>query len=58
MNGDRSSDLLATAAAAPEPLHPIKLDGLTVVDDPVFIDTLKSEANLPQGIGAAIAAFY
>lgn len=58
-NGVRTGpDLVAAAAAAPEPLHPIKLDGLTVSGDPVFLDTLKSEPNLPAGIATAIAAFY
>lgn len=58
-NGIRTGpDLLASAAAAPEPLHPIKLDGLTVAGDPAFLDTLTSESNLPPGIATAIAAFY
>lgn len=57
-NGTRTGpDLLAVAAVA-EPLHPIKLDALTVAGDRVFLETLKSEPNLPQGIAAAIAAFY
>lgn len=50
-------DLLAVRAAAP-PLHPIKLDPLTVADDPHFLTTLKNEKNLPAGIAAAIADCY
>jgi hypothetical protein len=57
-NGIRTGPDLAAVTAVAEPLHPIKLDGLTVAGDPVFLDTLKSEPNLPQGLGAAIAAFY
>jgi hypothetical protein len=57
-NGIRTGPDLQAVTAAAAPLHPIKLDGLAVVDDPVFIATLKSEANLPVGLGAAIAAFY
>lgn len=58
-NGIRTGpDLHAVVTAAAAPLHPIKLDGLAVVDDPVFITTLTGETNLPSGIGAAIAAFY
>jgi len=57
-DGVRTGPDLAAVAAAAEPLHPIKLDGLTVAGDPVFLDTLKSETNLPAGIAAAIAAFY
>jgi hypothetical protein len=57
-NGVRTGPDLAAVTAVAEPLHPIKLDGLTVAGDPVFLDTLKSEPNLPQGLGAAIAAFY
>lgn len=57
-DGVRTGPDLHAVAAAAEPLHPIKLDGLTVVSDPVFLDTLKSEPNLPAGIAIAIAAFY
>jgi 5-methylthioadenosine/S-adenosylhomocysteine deaminase len=57
-DGVRTGPDLHAVAAAAEPLHPIKLDGLTVVSDPVFLDTLKSEPNLPPGIATAIAAFY
>lgn len=57
-NGVRTGPDLHAVAAAAEPLHPIKLDGLTVSGDPVFLDTLKSEPNLPAGIATAIAAFY
>jgi len=57
-NGVRTGPDLAAVAAAAEPLHPIKLDGLTVSGDPAFLDTLKNEPNLPAGIATAIAAFY
>ncbi|MGX1318602.1 hypothetical protein AB7M17_002055 [Bradyrhizobium sp. USDA 377] len=57
-NGVRTGPDLAAVAVTDEPLHPIKLDGLTVAGDPVFLDTLKSESNLPDGIATAIAAFY
>ena len=57
-NGIRTGPNLQAVTAAAAPLHPIRLDGLAVVDDPVFITTLKGEANLPAGLGAAIAAFY
>ena len=57
---DTGPNLLAAvaAAAAPPPLHPIKLDPLTVVDDPDFVKTLKAEKNLPNGVAAGIAKFY
>lgn len=57
-NGIRTGPDLHAVTAAAAPLHPIKLDGLAVVDDPIFITTLTGETNLPAGIGAAIAAFY
>ncbi|MCK1385841.1 amidohydrolase family protein [Bradyrhizobium sp. 21] len=57
-NGSPTGPDLRAVAAAAEPLHPIKLDALTVVDDRAFLETLTSEPNLPQGLATAIAAFY
>jgi 5-methylthioadenosine/S-adenosylhomocysteine deaminase len=50
-------DLLSVETAA-VPLQPVKLDGLTVVDDPAFLATLQKEQNLPPGIASAIAAYF
>jgi imidazolonepropionase-like amidohydrolase len=57
---DTGPNLLAavTEAAAPPPLHPIKLDPLTVVDDPDFVKSLKTQMNLPAGVAAGIAKLY
>jgi 5-methylthioadenosine/S-adenosylhomocysteine deaminase len=40
------------------PLQPVRLDGLTVVDDPAFLATLQKEQNLPAGIASAIAGYF
>ena len=57
---DTGPNLLAdaAAAAAPAPLHPVKLDPLTVVDDPDFVKSLKTQMNLPAGVAAGIVKFY
>jgi 5-methylthioadenosine/S-adenosylhomocysteine deaminase len=51
----------AMQAAAPPlstVLGPLELDGLTVDDDPAYLETLQAEANLPDGLAAGIAAAY
>ena len=50
-------DIVAARAAAPA-LHPIKLDPLTVADDPAFVASLKTQRNLPAGLAAGIAKLY
>src|SRR5262245_52411293 len=57
--GPQIADLSPAAllAAAP-PLHPVKLDPLTVVDDPQFVPVLTQERNLPAGLAGKIAAYY
>src|SRR5262249_31856404 len=55
---DTRPDLLAGAQAAPPVLHPVKLDPLTVDDDPDFVATLKAEKNLPAGVAAGLARLY
>jgi 5-methylthioadenosine/S-adenosylhomocysteine deaminase len=47
----------AMLAVAP-PLHPVKLDPLTVVDDPQFLPVLTQERNLPPGLAGKIVAYY
>ncbi len=49
---------LATVQAAAVQLHPIKLDPLTVLDDPDFLPTLRQERNLPAGFADKIAQYY
>lgn len=49
---------LSAVTAAVAPLHPIKLDPLTVMDDPEFLATLRLERNLPAGIANKIAEYY
>jgi hypothetical protein len=49
---------IAQAAAMAVPLQPIKLDPLTVLDDPDFLPTLRQERNLPAGFADKIAQYY
>lgn len=39
-------------------LGPMTLDPLTVVEDGSYLELLAGQANLPAGLGAAIAAYY
>jgi 5-methylthioadenosine/S-adenosylhomocysteine deaminase len=50
-------DIAAARAAAPA-LHPVKLDPLTVADDPGFVASLRTQMNLPAGMAAGIAKLY
>jgi 5-methylthioadenosine/S-adenosylhomocysteine deaminase len=56
--GVRTGPNLLAVSAAPAPLHPIKLDPLTVIDDLDFLTALKQERNLPAGLANKIAQFY
>ena len=56
--GVRTGPNLVAVSAAAAPLHPIKLDPLTVIDDPDFLTVLKQEQNLPAGLANKIAQFY
>lgn len=39
-------------------LGPVRLDPLTLRDDEQELELLSAEANLPDGLGAAVAAYY
>jgi cytosine/adenosine deaminase-related metal-dependent hydrolase len=48
----------ALLAKGPVAAVPIRLDPLTVADDPGFLPALKAERNLPAGLADRIAALY
>jgi hypothetical protein len=45
-------------AAAPPPVHALRLDRLTVVDDADLFDRLGAEANLPRFLVPALKSMY
>jgi len=56
--GPRVVSPLAASPPLSKVLRPIDLDPLTACDDDRFLQTLKSERNLPPGLGAQIASAY
>ena len=53
-------ELFAARAAAPLStiLQPITLDPLTVADDPNFLPTIATQANVPEAVRAGLARLY
>jgi hypothetical protein len=39
-------------------LQPITLDPLTVADDPNFLPTIATQANVPEAVRAGLAKLY
>ena len=50
--------LAIEAAATPLPLKPLKLDALSVADDPEYGSRLQHAANIPAAIKDGLKAFY
>ncbi|MFB3922576.1 MAG: amidohydrolase family protein [Terriglobia bacterium] len=44
--------------ATPPKLHSLKLDPITVVDDPDFLDLISKEVNLPEFVKQGLPALY
>jgi hypothetical protein len=58
LDHNEGSPLAAPMAAQPLPLVPVKLDPLTVVDDPDYLASVDAQLNLPQPVKDALAAAY